>query len=98
MKRDNKRLIYWTCLASIAIVIKIFSLYPAAVEEYYSQGIYRVISGAQRILIGWLPFSVGDLLYGSVVVYFIIVLIRFIRALFKKRISRLSFLASLARV
>jgi hypothetical protein len=98
MKSDKKRLIYWTCLAAIAIGIKIFSLYPAAVEEYYSQGMYPVISGAQRILLGWLPFSLGDLLYGTVVVYFIIVLLRFIRAIIKKRISRVSFLAVIGRI
>jgi hypothetical protein len=37
--------------------------YPEFVEQYYSQGIYPYIALALRGLYGWIPFSVGDLLY-----------------------------------
>ncbi|MBU2975859.1 DUF3810 domain-containing protein [Zobellia sp. B3R18] len=33
------------------------------VETYYSNGIYPVISQFFRILFGWVPFSVGEILY-----------------------------------
>jgi hypothetical protein len=58
----------WYILCGLAVAIKIFSLFPIAVERYYAQGIYPVISGAQRILFGWIPFSIGDILYAVAVI------------------------------
>ena len=98
MKKQKRIFIYWICLTGTAIFIKIFSLFPSAVENYYSEGIYPIISGFQRIVLGWLPFSVGDLLYGAVVVYLIIVLVRFIRAIFKKQITQVSLFGTIRRV
>ncbi|RDY61063.1 DUF3810 domain-containing protein [Flagellimonas nanhaiensis] len=45
------------------ILVKWIGLYPEFVEKYYSNGIYPLISRFLRILWGWIPFSVGDLLY-----------------------------------
>lgn len=45
------------------ILVKWLSHYPEVVEAYYSEGIYPVISKFLRLLTGWVPFSVGDLLY-----------------------------------
>ena len=45
------------------ILVKWFGSYPELVEKYYSEGIYPVISKFLRILVGWVPFSVGDVLY-----------------------------------
>ena len=36
---------------------------PEVVETYYSNGIYPVISQFFRIIFGWIPFSVGEILY-----------------------------------
>ena len=36
---------------------------PDWVERWYSQGAYTYISGFFRLLYGWVPFSVGDVLY-----------------------------------
>ncbi|WP_088342132.1 DUF3810 domain-containing protein [Robiginitalea sediminis] len=36
---------------------------PTWVERYYSLGLYPYLSGFFRWLYGWVPFSVGDLLY-----------------------------------
>ncbi len=45
------------------ILVKIISFFPEHVERYYSNGIYQYISNFSRILLGWIPFSVGDILY-----------------------------------
>ena len=37
---------------------------PQWIEKYYSRGVYPEISGFLRRLLGWIPFSVGDVLYG----------------------------------
>lgn len=46
------------------ILIGWASRHPHWVEKYYSTGFYPEISGFMRRLLGWVPFSVGDVLYG----------------------------------
>lgn len=50
--------------------------HPDWVEKYYSQGIYPYISVFFRNLYGWVPFSVGDLLYAALILLTIWHLIR----------------------
>jgi hypothetical protein len=50
-------------LLFLAIAIRLFSLNEAAVEQYYTFGFYPWISTVLRTLLGWIPFSVGDLFY-----------------------------------
>jgi hypothetical protein len=45
------------------IFVKWIGQYPSFIERYYSNGIYPYISGFLRGLYGWLPFSLGDVLY-----------------------------------
>ncbi len=76
-------------LAVMAVIIKIVAAFPFAVERYYSNGIYIGISKIQRIFFGWIPFSIGDVLYGTAVVYLIIKLIGVIRIILKKSANKL---------
>lgn len=41
---------------------------PEIVETYYSNGIYPVISQFFRMLFGWIPFSVGEIIYTLLIV------------------------------
>jgi len=69
----------WAILLVLAAGIKLFSFFPDAVEKYYATGLYPVISGAQRLLFGWIPFSVGDIFYtvvGLVLVYRLFLLVK----------------------
>jgi len=45
------------------ILVKWLGCHTHWIETYYSTGIYPVISKFFRLLFGWIPFSVGDLLY-----------------------------------
>lgn len=45
------------------LLVKWMGSCPAFVEKYYSNGLYPYISRFFRILFGWIPFSIGDLLY-----------------------------------
>ena len=79
-----RRVSAWVILIILAIAIKIFSFFPDAVEAYYSTGIYPAIAQAQRMLLGWIPFSMGDLLYAAAVIYLVVHLVRFIRRLWRQ--------------
>jgi hypothetical protein len=51
------------------LVLKVISFFPELVERFYSNGLYIVISKISRTLFGKIPFSVGDLIYGFLIVY-----------------------------
>ncbi|HJU46346.1 MAG TPA: DUF3810 domain-containing protein [Chitinophagaceae bacterium] len=85
MQNTHKR---WIILIVSVLFIKIFSLFPDAVEQYYSRGLYPYIAEFFRLLFGWVPFSVGDILYfiaGAVIAG---KLIDFIIQLVRRRITK----------
>jgi len=88
----------WLVLLGLAIFIKIFSLFPDAVEHYYALGLYPVISKVQRILLGWLPFSVGDIFYALIIVWLINRLYKTIRRIIKKQTNKKYWLQALSQL
>ena len=54
------------------IFIKILALFPEVVEHYYSNGLYVFTSRTERFILGQIPFSVGDILYGILIIYLLI--------------------------
>ena len=51
------------------LLVKLLSNYPEFVEDHYSNGIYPIISKVFRYILGWLPFSFGDLVYTFASIY-----------------------------
>ena len=51
------------------VLIKWLSHYPEFIETYYSNGLYPYISKIFRFMLGWLPFSFGDLVYAFAIIY-----------------------------
>ncbi|MBL7738957.1 MAG: DUF3810 domain-containing protein [Chitinophagaceae bacterium] len=85
----------WVLLVAGTILIKWASLYPDWVERNYTLGVYPFISRAQRVLFGWLPFSIGDLFYGFLVLVIIFRTYRFFKLLFQKKLTRKYFASGL---
>jgi hypothetical protein len=65
------------------VLVNIASRFPHWVERYYSKGIYPVISSFFRRLLGWVPVSVGDILYGVL----LLVILRWIWLLIQTRLA-----------
>src|ERR1700746_721769 len=83
-----KRSVPCIVLGILALVIKVFSFFPQTIEKYYSTGLYPAISGFLRMLFGWIPFSVGDILDGAVAIWLLIKMISFVRKLVANRIKK----------
>lgn len=79
---DRKLLI----LLFLAIALRLFAFDPSWVEKYYSLSFYPVISQILRILLGWIPFSIGDILYLTASVFLISKVWKVFALLFKKRL------------
>jgi len=88
----------WVLLIVSAIAVKWISLFPSVVEKYYTGGLYPVISKIQRILFGWIPFSIGDLFYGFLILVILVKTMQFIRAVVKKKLNRQYLLTGLKQV
>ncbi len=68
-------------LLLLAAVIKVASLSGAWVEQRYSNGVYPLLGRGLRAFLGWLPFSVGDLLYAAAGVYLLYLLYKAVLAI-----------------
>jgi hypothetical protein len=72
-------------LIFISLLLKLFSAQPALVEKWYTYGIYPPLSRIMRWLTGWLPFSLGDLLYAAAGIGVLLFVWRSIKAARKER-------------
>lgn len=66
------------------LLVKWFGNHPDLIEHYYSNGIYPVISSFFRTLLGWIPFSFGDVLYFLLILLAIRYLIVERKSIFKR--------------
>ncbi len=88
----------WILLIVLSILIKWASWYPGWVERNYSLGIYPWIAKLQRFLFGWIPFSIGDLFYGFLILIILYRTFQFFRAVFKKKLNRKYFIGGLQQI
>jgi hypothetical protein len=88
----------WVLLILAALIIHWISLYPSWVETYYTYGIYPFISTVQRFLLGWIPFSIGDLFYAFLIIVIIIRFFQLLKAISKRKITRLYMFVGLRQV
>jgi Protein of unknown function (DUF3810) len=89
----KKSLVFTLVLVVIAAFIHIYANDSTRVENQYSTGIYPIFSRMLRYIFGWLPFSIGDVLYGLVILWLIWKLIKGIKIIFKKQATLAGFAA-----
>jgi len=63
---------------AVSFAIFIFGFFPEAVETYYSNLLYPIISSAQRLVSSIFPFAIGDLLYALLTIFALRQLVLFI--------------------
>ncbi len=80
---------YWKTigLTVVILLISFFESNSSWVEQYYYVGIYPKISFLQRIITGWLPFSVGDILYVLLGLFIAIKIYFFIKKITKAQLK-----------
>ena len=67
----KKKTILTLSLIPQFLLIKLLQNSPDFVERFYSNGLYIFISKVSRHILGWLPFSFGDLVYTFGSIYII---------------------------
>jgi hypothetical protein len=56
------------CAVAWAAVVGV-EQFPDQIERWYSRGVFLQLSTAQRWLLGWLPFSLGDVAYALLIAF-----------------------------
>lgn len=84
--QKNKNL--WIIVCILIVLIKIFSWNRSRVEAFYSSGFYFSFSKILRFLFGWIPFSIGDILYFLAGLWILWKIIKNIILLFKKKATK----------
>ncbi len=76
------------------LFLKVIAFFPETVERFYSNGLYVWISKTSRTILGEIPFSVGDVIYGIVIVYCIYWLYKNLKLNWKDKVlAALSFIS-----
>ena len=63
----SKKVVLSLFLIVQIVVLQILSFFPEFIERYYSNGLYPIVSKISRTLFGWIPFSIGDVVYFVVI-------------------------------
>ena len=75
-----------TILLPVQIGIVFFlSNYPTFIERFYTNGVYPVISRFLRLIFGFIPFSIGDLIYTLL----ILLIVKNIILIFKRKFKNI---------
>lgn len=85
MKTERKQKLTLCILVLLCICIHLFGYFPMAVEKGYANGFYPVFSRQLRFLTGWLPWSLGDVLYGLLAIWLVWKIFQFINWIYKKK-------------
>ena len=94
MKKRQIKLNSWLrWLIPILLIVGIegVQFFPFVVENGYSTGYYIAFSRFLRVLTGWIPFSLGDVLYIFLALSIFINIIKEVSVLFKKQYTWMRF-------
>lgn len=53
-------------------IIEVVKFFPGFIEHYYSSSLYPYIGKSLRFFLGWIPFSIGDILIGATIVWILV--------------------------
>lgn len=89
--------IWWLIILIFAFLVNRYAANGTRVENNYSLVIYPKIGFFFRKITGWLPISLGDILYGLAVVWLLYAFVKFIVSIFKRTVSRQKLLQGLQK-
>lgn len=88
MKPYKKHVILALLLPLQILFVQFIRNKPNFIEHYYSNGLYPYISRFFRIILGWIPFSFGDLLGLFLILFFLYEVFKLFKTRFKKLIPK----------
>ena len=78
----------WILLLAGVVLVRLSTLEPQWVEQFYSSGVYPFIARFFRAVSSWVPFSVGDLIYVAAIIWLARELARWVRAIRARALNK----------
>ena len=94
----SRKKILWITTLFLVISIKLFSLSAERVEVIYTSKFYFFFSKILRFLFGWIPFSIGDILYFIAGSWLLWKIIKNIKLYLKKQLKGKLFLQKVLKL
>ena len=60
--------------------VKLIASNSMLIEQFYSNGLYNFLNNKFQFLLGWIPFSLGDVLYFVIILYSIYYIVKIIKS------------------
>ncbi|MBS1512961.1 MAG: DUF3810 domain-containing protein [Bacteroidetes bacterium] len=95
--KGTKKWLFPGILLLLALITRWYAANTSRVETSYSNGWYRSIVAVLRTIFGWLPFSIGDILYGLAGLYLLIKCIQLVRIAIRRKATKDGFLNGLRK-
>lgn len=83
-KTPKKLIVKSFIIIIVALIIFVFGLFPELVLSIYVKGFYPIISGCLRWISSLVPFALGDILYGLLILYLLRFIVKFFWRVKKK--------------
>jgi len=84
----RKQWLRWLVPVGLLVLVTVLPFFPVWIERVYAQHIYPVFSITQRFITGWLPFSLGDLLYFILGVWLAYKLVNTLIVIVRRKVTR----------
>lgn len=79
MNKEKRNIVLSFLLLPQIGLVYVLSNFPEGIDQIYSNGIYMYISTFLRTIFGWIPFSIGDILYITLIFLIFNFFYRFIK-------------------
>ena len=86
---ERKQVRKYGILAIYIVIWIVFRCFPSVTEHIYSKGIYPYIAKVLHFLLGWIPFSVGDILYTLLIIGIVVTVIKHYKKLWTEPLKTL---------
>jgi hypothetical protein len=84
----RKHWLKWIVPVVLAIIVTIITYLHSWIETVYSIKIYPYLAVIQRALFGWIPFSMGDILYLVLGLWLVFKIVTTIKASIQRKITK----------
>ncbi len=80
-KKQLRKYSIWAIYIAIWLIFRNF---PSFTERIYSRGIYPYIAKVLHLAFGWIPFSMGDVLYTLFIISLVVIIIKHFKKLWQE--------------
>ena len=80
---ERKQVRKYSVFAIYIVIWLVFRTFPTVTEHIYSKGIYPYIAKVLHFLFGWIPFSMGDILYTLLIIGIFLAVVKHFKKLWQ---------------